>query len=114
MLARHSLLPLWAVWALALAAGYGAVLLLYNGLLAPLGRVHSEVNTLSALTGKEAQVVETILKGGVGAVRVSGASGTVIYAAVAAQGQVIPQGQVTVLVRFEGGRAVVQPRAEYP
>ncbi|MDR1531700.1 MAG: NfeD family protein [Clostridiales bacterium] len=107
LLTRRAALPSALVWAIALALGYVMVLLLYNGILMPLKKVRNQTSASAELTGRPAVVTEAILQGGVGAVRIEGRSGMVIYAAKSSDSRMIPQGVTVIVTGFESGRAIV-------
>jgi len=96
-----------AVWVIALISGYTLMLVIHNCVLMPLKRASNFADTTDDMIGKQAEITETILENGVGAVRIISKSGSAIYAAKSAEGVRIEQGETVIVSEITDGRATV-------
>ena len=108
ILVRYSPLQTHFVWGIALFAGYLAMFALNNLLFLPLKRAKNFSNDDNALIGQEADVMETIPRGGTGAIRIQGKSGAVIYSAGDEGFGEIVQGERVSVLAIEHGKALVR------
>ena len=111
IMSRVTGLPSALIWPAALFAGYAAMTIVNNGLLVPLKRANNTASDAHSFAGADAEVIEAIPSGKVGAIRFEGKSGMVVYAAVSENEADIPQGAAVRIVGIERGRAIVA-RAE--
>jgi|GEM_PF-1671889 len=108
MLSRAASINIAAIWVIAVIAGYTCTLIVNNCVMLPLKRVKNFADDADDMVGKQAEIIETILENGVGAVRVSSNSGSAIYAAKSAEGLKIDHGEKVIILEITDGRAVVR------
>jgi len=97
-----------AVWVIAVISGYTMMMIVHNCVMLPLKRVKNFAGTTDEMIGMPAEVTETILENGVGAVRVPSKTGTAIFAAKSVENIRIEQGQKVVIAEITDGRAFVK------
>ncbi len=99
-------LPLWAIWPISVAIGYGLMLLVDNVFFKPLVRASVVVRKTNDIIGTFAEVNDTILENGTGSVLVK--KGMTVYAAKSIDGDRLDQGLEVVIVDFEDDKALVK------
>jgi len=112
MLSRSGKMNIVAIWVVAIIAGYTLMLIVNNCIMLPLKRAGNLADTTDGMIGRQAEVTETILEGGVGAVRIVSKSGSAIYAAKAAGDIRIDQGEKVIVLEIADGRATVNKKGD--
>jgi len=107
MLTRAGSMNIVAVWVIAVISGYTLMLIVHNCVMLPLKRAGNFADSTDDMIGKQAEVTETILENGVGAVRITSKSGSAIYAAKSAKDTRIEQGETVIVSEITDGRAIV-------
>ena len=108
MLRKAGSFNIVAIWVIAIIAGYTLMLAVNNFIMLPLKRAKNFADSTQDMIGKQADVIETILENGVGAVRVTLKSGASIHAAKSVDGARINQGEKVAIMEIADGRATVQ------
>ena len=108
MLRRQGAINIVAIWVIAIIAGYTAMLAVNNFIMLPLKKAKNFADTTHEMIGKQVDVIETILEGGTGAVRVTSKAGATIHAAKSVDGARISQGEKVTILEIANGRATVQ------
>jgi len=80
--------------------------------LLPLKKAGNFADSSDNMIGRQAEVTETILERGVGAVRVVSKTGSAIYAAKSIDDSRINQGETVIVTEITDGRAIVKKRED--